>query len=86
MGKKRGHKKNHSNFGHSFKKGFKYGMLGASDAMGKIAPVVGLISPELGGVMAGGSELEKNTVASIDSIGAKNPEKRYDTNMAYSAV
>ena len=87
MGHNRGKKKNHSDSGWgSFKKGFKHGFLGTADVISKAAPVVGLINPELGGVMAGVGELEKETLSGIDSIGAKNPNKRYEKNMAYSVL
>jgi hypothetical protein len=77
---KRGHKKKHSIFGHGFKKGFKHGFIGTANAMGSAAPLVAMIpgaGPEIAGGMAAVSELEKDGLATIDSIGAKDPEKRF---------
>jgi hypothetical protein len=84
------HKANHKKHHHSsnsFKHDFKHGFLGTADAIQQSGHEINKASPyfkPVGDLVRTAGGIEKLAGSSIDSIGAKNPSKRFRKNMAIS--
>ena len=85
-----GHKANHKKSHHhhnSFKHDFKHGFLGTADAIQHSGHEINKASPyfkPVGDLVRTAGGIEKLVASSADTIGSKNPSKRFKKNMAIS--
>ena len=81
---KHGHKKSHHHH-NSFKHDFKHGFIGGASAIQSAGHEINKASPyfrPVGDFVRTVGGVEKLAAASADTIGSKNPSKRFQKNMA----